>query len=66
MKKLVSLILVFVLTLSVLVCAQASTISDNQTTRNAETSSAEAEKPRPNLTSLRFTTPQALPTSIPL
>ncbi len=44
MKKLVSLILVFVLTLSVLVCAQASTISDNQTTRNAETSSAEAEK----------------------
>ena len=43
MKKLVSLILVFVLTLSVLVCAQASTISDNQTTRNAETSSAEAE-----------------------
>ena len=44
MKKLVSLILVFVLMLSVLVCAQASTISDNQTTRNAETSSAEAEK----------------------
>ena len=42
MKKLVSLILVFVLTLSV------------------------RKKPRPNLTSLRFTTPQALPTSIPL
>ena len=44
MKKILSLSLAFVLMLSVLVCAQASTISDNQTTRNAETSSAEAEK----------------------